>query len=150
MPNLEQHAVAEWLTALNPTAASGWPPPIRAVETAAENPQRLQALGSRLDQLASGELTILPAALSQPPLRDELRAVLAQLGAARLLRLLHWLGESDIPDCHAAIAALVDGDDATGAALRAAIAAVTRPALVRRIFAAERVAALDAASAGAG
>ena len=52
MPNLEQHAVAEWLTALNPTAASAWPPPIRMVETAADNPQRLQALGSRLDQLA--------------------------------------------------------------------------------------------------
>ena len=147
MPNLEQHAVAEWLTALNPTAASAWPPPFRMVETAADNPQRLQALGSRLDHLAPGELTILPGALSQPPLRDELRAVLAQLGAARLLRLLHWLAESDSP---AAIAVLISGDDATGAALRAAIAAVTRPALLRRIFAAERIAALDAASAGAG
>jgi hypothetical protein len=63
---------------------------------------------------------------------------------------LHWLAESDIPDYPAAIAALVDGDDATGAALRAAIAAVTRPALLHRIFAAERIAALDAASAGAG
>jgi hypothetical protein len=150
MPNLEQHAVAEWLTALNPTAASTWPPPIRMVETAADNPQRLQALGFRLDQLTPDRLTVLPAALSQPPLRDELRAVVAQLGAARLLRLLHWLAESDIPDYPAAIAALVDGDDATGAALRAAIAAVTRPALLHRIFAAERIAALDAASAGAG
>jgi hypothetical protein len=150
MPNLEQHAVAEWLTALNPTAASAWPPPFRMVETAADNLQRLRALGSRLDQFAPGELTILPGALSQPPLRDDLRNVIAQLGAARLLRLLHWLAESDIPNCPAAIAALVDGHDATGAALRAAIAAVTRPALLRRIFAAERIAALDAASAGAG
>ena len=79
--------------------------------------------------------------------QEDFRAVLAQLGAARLLRLLHWLAESDEPR---RIAVLISGDDATGAALRAAIAAVTRPALLRRIFAAERIAALDAASAGAG
>ena len=70
---------------------------------------------------------------------------MAQLGAARLMRLLHWLAEIDLPGCNAVISALVGGDDATGHALRAAIAAVTRRALLRRIFAPDRIAALQAA-----
>ena len=146
MPNLEQHAVTEWLIALRPAAATGeWPPPIRAIETEADNPERLQALGSILDQLSQGELEILSTTLREAPLRDDLRAVMAQLGAARLMRLLHWLAEIDLPGCHAVIPALIGGDDGNGAVLRAAIAAVTRPALLRRIFAPDRIAALQIA-----
>lgn len=146
MPNLEQQAVTKWLTELRPTAGSReWPPPIRAIETEADNPERLQALGSVLDQLAQGELQELSTALRDARLCDDLSGVLAQLGAARLMRLLHWLAEIEIPDCHAVIAALVAGDDATGQALRAAIAAVTRRALLRRVFAPDRIAALQIA-----
>jgi hypothetical protein len=146
MPNLEQYAVTEWLTALRPAAAAHeWPPPIRAIETEADNPERLQALGSILDQLARGELETLAAALKEPTLRDDLRAVMAQLGAARMMRLLHWLAEIDLPGCPTVISALAGGDDATGHALRAAIAAITRRALLRRIFAPDRIAALHAA-----
>jgi hypothetical protein len=83
--------------------------------------------------------------LRDAPLRDDLSTVLAQLGAARLMRLLHWLAEIEIPDCHAVIAALIASDDTTGQALRAAVAAVTRQALLRRIFARDRIAALQAA-----
>jgi hypothetical protein len=145
MPNLEQHAVTEWLTALRPAAANEWPPSIRAIETEADNAERLQALGSILDEIAGGALRSLPTALREGPLRDDLRAVMAQLGAARLMRLLHWLAEIDLPDCPAVISALIGADDAAGGALRAAIAAVTRRALLRRIFSADRIAALHAA-----
>ena len=146
MPNLEQYAVTEWLTALRPAAAAKeWPPPIRAIETEADNPERLQTLGSILDQLARGELEILATTLREAPFRDDLHAVMAQLGAARLMRLLHWLAEIDLPDCHSVISALVGGDDAASHALRAAVAAVTRRALLRRIFAPDRIAALHAA-----
>jgi hypothetical protein len=61
------------------------------------------------------------------------------------MRLLHWLAEIYLPDCPSVISALVGGHDATGHALRAAIAAVTRRALLRRIFAPDRIAALHAA-----
>ena len=143
MPNLEQHAVTEWLTELRPpAAASEWPPPIRPIETEADNPERLKALGAVLDQLADGESRQLSTALREAPLRDDLTAVLAQLGAARLMRLLHWFAEAEIPDCNAVIAAPITGDDAAGQALRAAITAVTRRALLRRIFAPDRIAAL--------
>ena len=146
MPNLEQHAVTEWLTAVRPaSAASEWPPPIRTIETEADNPERLQRFGSILDQLARGELEILATALREAPLRDDLGAVMAQLGAARLMRFLHWLAEIDLPDCPTVISALVGGDDAAGHALRGAVAAVTRRALLRRIFAPDRIAALHAA-----
>ena len=121
------------------------PPPIRAVETEADNPERLQALGSILDQFPQNELEILSTTLREAPLRDDLHAVMAQLGAARIMRLLDWLAEIDLPGCDAVISALVSGDDTTGHALRAAIAAVTRRALLRRIFAPDRIAALDAA-----
>ena len=145
MPDLEQAAVTEWLTALRPAAANEWPPAIRAIETEADNAERLQALGSILDEIPQGELPDLSTALREGPLRDDLRAVMAQLGAARLMRLLRWLAEIDSPACLAVISALVGGDDATGDALRAAIAAVTRPALLRRIFASDRIAALHGA-----
>ena len=143
MPNLEQHAVTGWLTELRPSAAANeWPPPVRAIETEADNPERLQALGSLLDQLAQRDLEELSNALRGVPLRDNMRSVLVQLGAARLMRLLHSLAEIEIPDCHAVISTLAASDDATGHALRAAITAVTRRALLRRIFAPDRIAAL--------
>jgi hypothetical protein len=142
MPNLEQHAVSEWLAALRPPAAREWPPAVRTIETQADNPARLEALGSVLDRFVPSELGELSTALRNPPLRDDLAAILAQLGAARLMRLLHWLAETETPDCHAVIAALTGGDDTAGEALRAAITAVTRQALLRRIFAPERLEAL--------
>ena len=145
MPNLEQRAVTEWLTVLRPAVATEWPPPIRAIETQADNAERLQALGAILDELVPAQLQGLSIALSKSPLRDELCAVMAQLGAARLMRLLHWLAEIDLPDCAAVISTLIGSDDGNGEALRAAVAAVTSRALLRRIFAPDRVAALHAA-----
>jgi hypothetical protein len=145
MPDLEQAAVTVWLAALRPAAATEWPPPIRAIETEGDNAERLQALGAILDELVPAQLRGLSIALSEPPLRDEVRAVMAQLGAARLMRLLHWLAEIDLPDCPTVIHTLVGGDDGNGEALRAAVAVVTSRAVLRRIFALDRIAALHAA-----
>ena len=143
MPNLEQTAVTAWLTELRPDAAlSEWPPAIRPVETQAALPERLIALGAALDDLAKADPRALTDALCRGPLRDAMRAVLAQLGAARTLRMLHWLAEADLPDCHAVIAALVEADGPEARSIRAAVAAVTQKATVRRIFAPERIAAL--------
>jgi hypothetical protein len=146
MPNLEQHAVSLWLAELLPDVnANQWPPAFRALETAADHAKRLKTLGDVLDRLASKEPQPLSAVLTEATLRGDLRAVLAQLGAARLMRLLHWLAQRDMPEPRGMIAALVAGDDAEGNALRAAIAAVTRRALFARIFAPERIVALAAA-----
>ena len=145
MPNLGQPAVIEWLAALRPAATGEWPPSMRPIETEVDNAECLRALGSILDELMPGKLQDLSIALREAPLRDDLRAVMAQLGAARLMRLLHWRAEVGLPDAPTVISALVGGDDSNGDALRAAIAAVIRRALLRRIFAPERVAALHTA-----
>jgi hypothetical protein len=143
MPNLEQTAVTAWLTELRPdAAASEWPPAIRPIETKPSLPEHLAAFGAAFDDLAKADPRALSDALCRSPLRDEVRAVLAQLGAARTLRLLHWLAEMDLPDCHAVIAALVEEDGPEARSIRAAVAAVTQKATVRRIFAPERIAAL--------
>src|SRR5207245_1371756 len=92
-----------------PAASREWPPPVRAVETEGDNLERLQAFGSLLDQLAERDLQDFSAALCEAPLRDELRTVMAQLGAARLMRLLHWLAEIDLPGCAVITQAGVNG-----------------------------------------
>jgi hypothetical protein len=146
MPNLEHTAVTAWLTELRPDAAIWeWPPAIRPVETQAALPERLVALGAALDNLAKADPRALRDGLCRSSLRDDVRAVLAQLGAARTLRLLHWLAEVDLPDCHAVITALVEQDGPEARSIRAAVAAVTQKATVRRIFAPERIAALASA-----
>jgi hypothetical protein len=147
MPNLEERAVIDWLTEVRPiTATEEWPPAIRPIEAMADAPQAFEELGQTLDELSNDNLQVLSLAIRTTWLRHDLRAVIARVGAARLLRLLHWFVEQELPDCNAVIAALVEGDTPEARALRAAVAALTRRAQLRRLFAPERVAALRAAS----
>lgn len=144
MPDLQQDAVTEWLTALDPARPDdAWPPAIRALETEAEAPGLFEDLGHLLDQFGPDETEVLAAALRAPPLAIALRAVLAQAGAARVFRVLHWLGdEGDLAQPHLVVAALTEGGSHEARALRAAIAAFTRRTLLNRLFAPDRLAAL--------
>lgn len=144
MPDLDALSVTTWLTNLSPPgAAADWPPPIRALETEMHEP--LRDLGKALDKAAKHNLARLGQTLRAEPTRDDFQAVLAQLGAARLLRLLHWLSENDTPDCHAVTAALLGGGGASARALRAAVNAALRHNTLRHIFAPDRIAALQTA-----
>ena len=58
---------------------------------------------------------------------------------------MHWLAETGMPEVHTVIGALVQADTPAANALRAAADAVTRRALIRRMFAPERISALEAA-----
>lgn len=146
MPDLKAAAVYEWLTELRPDhAGADWPPAIRPVETTGGIAARLGDLGKLLDQAAASDLQALSQALRANPLRDDLTTVLAQLGVARTLRLLHWLSEVDLPECHSVIGGLLQSDRHAAGCLRAGVEAVTRQAAVRRMFAPERVTALQAA-----
>ena len=145
MPDLERVAVVEWLKNLRPEAVSlEWPPGVRPNEAEGSVSAQLQALGEALDRFEGSDLQALAMALQANPLRDDLTAVLAQLGAARMLRLMHWLAETGMPDVHTVIGALVQADSPAASALRAAVDAVTRRALLRRMIAPERVSALEA------
>ena len=145
MPDLERRAVIAWLAEVRPdTAGHDWPPAIRSVETSLDALDRLALIGRLLDSVPDDALPEL-AALLQGQALDSMRAIMAQLGAARALRIVHWLGERDLPNSHLVLAALIEGDDADCNALRATLAAVTRRAVVQRLFSAERIAALEAA-----
>ena len=148
MPNLEQHAVAEWLAELlTGSATSDWPPVMRQVEMDRQVAADLASLGGALDGLAGEDLPRLAGVLQGKTLQDDLRTVLAQLGAARPMRLLHWMAEVDVPDFQEIIAKLMREDIVSARALRASVAAVTRIATVHRMVAPERVSALEAACA---
>lgn len=147
MPNLEEQAVTGWLAELRPGDQVTWPPAIRPIEAAGQAPDQLVALGAALDELDPAGLRRLRGALRDNQLLTELRIVLAQLGAARTLRLLHWMSEVELPDCQDVIATLTQGEGAGARSLRASIEAVTRAAMVRRMFAPDRIAALELACA---
>jgi hypothetical protein len=146
MPNLERDAVVGWLRELRPeTVFVEWPPAVRPIETESSVSSQLTALGETLDQFDQSDLQALARSLQTNPLRDDLTAVLAQLGAARMLRLMHWMAETGMPEVHTVIGALVQADTPAANALRAAADGVTRRALIRRMFAPERISALEAA-----
>jgi hypothetical protein len=150
MPNLEEHAVRAWLIEIRPTKpADAWPPTIRPIEAVDEVPSLLLALGDLLDEFTAVDGERLQAALRDDLLLAELQAVLAQMGAARALRLLHWIAESTAPHSHAVVTMLAAGETAAAKALRATISSVTRRAALQRMFSAPRVAALQSAALAA-
>ncbi len=144
MPNLDQADVTAWLAGWR-AGEDAWLPAVRAVECAADAPGRLAALGKSLDQAHGANLGLLSKRLRSEPTLNSLRAVLAQLGAARALRLLHWISEADLPEGGALLAGLLQADDEAGAALRTAVEGLRRKLVLARIFAPERLAALQAA-----
>lgn len=147
MPNLQQNTVTDWLVAIHPARSqSEWPPSVRPIETQDEAPELLGELGNLLSRFGDGQLEELSRALRTQVLASPLRETLVQLGAARLFRLLHWLGEREVPDSHLVVAALVEGNSDEARALRGAITAFMRRILLTRLFAPDRLAALQAAT----
>jgi hypothetical protein len=146
MPDLSERIVTDWFTSLRrANSADEWPPPVRPIEQEADVPARLVATGNAFESHAADDLALLSAALRYPPLHDSMTVVMAQLGAARVTRLLHWFAECGLPECHMVIAALLRDDTEPGRALRAAVEAVTRRAILDRMFGPDRIATLAAA-----
>jgi hypothetical protein len=148
MPDLRRDAVTGWLATLDPARRDeDWPPAVRALETQSDAPSLFKDLGHLLDQFEVGEMETLAAALRSHPVAVPLRAILAQSGAGRVFRILHWLGdECAIAEPRLLVAILTEGGSLEARTLRAAITAVTRHALLARLFAPDRLAALQAAT----
>jgi len=150
MLDLRTDAVTDWLRLVRPPdATTDWPPPIRPVEATACAEALLAELGDLLEREGKSNTASLAAKLQHPELAPNLQDLFAQLGAARPLRILHWLNERDIPNSYAIIAAVVSGDTPAAHALSATIAAVTRRATLNRLFAPERLAELQIATESA-
>jgi hypothetical protein len=98
----------------------------------------LIALGAVLSDIETQNPSLLPVALSAAPARTELQTVIAQLGAARLLRILDWLA-SNLPDAPTLFRELSEGRTANAQAIRSAIRALTARNTLTRMFSLDRV-----------
>lgn len=147
MPDLSAAATHTWFGILTPSRSEAeWPPPFRPLEAQGDALALFGDLGRLLDQLARHSPAALSAALRKLPLLEELQAVLAQAGAARVFRFLHWLDERQLPDSHLVVASLIEGSSPDAAALRATVTGLTRQQLFGRLFAPDRIAVLQAAT----
>jgi hypothetical protein len=150
MPNLDTIAAQDWLRALHPGhAPPDWPPPIRAIEEPTAHARALVDLGDDLDQLASGADGTLHALLADPATLDELRTLLCQVGAARLLALVHFLAENAEPGSAPLPVVLSRAETGEAIALRSALRALSRRFTLQRLFSPERLSALRTAIADA-
>lgn len=150
MLDLRTSAVLNWLQLIRlrePTGA--WPPPVRDLEASEEAQALLTDLGQRLDQAAahaparlSGQLTTAVAILS-------LQDILAQLGAARTMRIMHWLREIGVPEGVAAGNAIMRGDTHAARAIRACVTTVSRQGALARLMSPERLEELASAAQAA-
>lgn len=146
MLDLGTTAVVHWLSERQPEGPAPGHDLVRPVEEAPEVQPSLLALGGALDAARARNDALLAKHLCGDPVRDDLRGVLAQLGAARMLRVLDWLTESAAPDRRRVLEAVLESDPSgAGQALRAAIQDLNRQALLARIFAQDRLDALLAA-----
>ena len=150
MPNLDTIAAQDWLRALHPGhVPPDWPPSIRAIEKPTVHARALVDLGDDLDQLTSRGDGSLHALLADHAARDDLRTLLCQVGAARLLALMHFLSENAEPGSAPLPVVLSRAETAEALALRSALRALSRRFTLQRMFSPERLSALRTAIADA-
>jgi hypothetical protein len=148
MPNLRIADVKDWFSAAHgPLAPNDWPPPIRAIEERDSHPRLLAELGAALDEAADHDAGYVSAVLLEDNGPERLRGIVAQLGLARLLRVLHWALETDLSNVQYLVPRLLAGEDLDARALRSALTALNRRITLERMFSPARIAALDAACA---
>ena len=121
----------------------------RAIERRGDAPGLLEDLGRFLDSVGDRSPADLSRLLQTIPVQTALTEVLAQLGAARLMRFFHWLDEAGIPDSHLIVATLIEGDHHAARTLRSAVAVFTRSHVITRLFAADRLERLQIATEAA-
>ncbi|BFL66190.1 type IVB secretion system protein IcmW [Roseomonas mucosa] len=137
MPDLERDGVLEWVRRAEPAVAAMVAGLILPVEDDPAVLPLLTAFGQHLDKDAGGGGS-LAGLFTDEGLH--LREAMAQLGVARLLRLLAWFDEAPVGRFHPWPEALLrDETTEAGACLRAMLAALHRQTLLERLFAPARL-----------
>ena len=138
MPDLDRVPVLDWVSACAPEVTTWCPAPVRSIEEDREILAALVDLGHALD---------IPRQLFEHGnAAGDLHAVLLQLGPARLLRLLGWLGNEGDEERAAVLAALLGGVHGDAVHLKAIFQALHRRELLGRIFDETRLQLLLAAT----
>jgi len=145
MPDLSSTGIGEWLrfhTELPPHDLTG----ISAVELPEAVMPALVRFGETLDYALGRDPAGLSQRLRHDPGRDLLRTILTHVGPAHCLRLLDWLSQPELGPPHLLFDALLTADpEGAGEAIRTLVRSLHRRALLRRLFAPARLAALLAA-----
>jgi hypothetical protein len=142
MLDLNEASVVAWFTPIRPPSRqNSWPPATRPIERADGMGPLLEALGAVLSELEHDSPASLPDALLAPSVRQDLRTILAQFGAARLLRIVEWLALSQ-PQASQIVTALAHGQTASARTISSSLRALTARAALTRIFSPDRTAAL--------
>lgn len=144
MPDLSSDVIMAWLRDREPHLVVRGDDDERPVDDHAAVLPAVLRLGGLLDECLARAPAAFRARFLSERTRATTRAVLAQLGQGRRLRLLQWL--SDVPGLEDLPADLLrDASSETGVFLRAEIVALHRVAALDRIFGEERIAMLLAA-----
>ncbi len=144
MPDLERSSVLNWLQRSEPRIASEGGPLFRPVEDLPEVRALLTELGESLDAVPAAR-----AALSEDA-GELAREVMAQLGMARMLRLVEWLdgrGPAEAAGQELQALLLRNEDTEAGRLIRTTLQVLHRRSLLDCIFAPDRVQALLASLA---
>lgn len=143
MPDLHRSSALAWLNGVAPSFARRCSAAIRPLEDVAAVHPLLVEFGAALDRACDARPACVVPALLGGAAGAELREVLAQLGPARLLRLLAWFDGAPLPE-HERLreALLADGLSDAGEVLHAMLRELHRQALLARIFSPDRLAAL--------
>lgn len=144
MLDLHPHAVAGWLKAIQPARTDAdWPPPIRPIEASDDAAGLFEQLSEALGKHQDDGGARLAVALADPKMAASLRTVLAQLGAARMLRIVAALSDVLPDETMAPLQRdLRDRRTAEGRALGAALDATAHTTLRGRLTAQHRLEAL--------
>jgi len=137
VPELDRAPVLDWVTAYQPSLLAWVGGPMRDIEDDERVRSTLTDLGRSLEAVEAG--LGLPAAMSSADAPRDFRAVLAQLGPARLLRLVCWLAAEGSPERAAVLHLLFAGLHPDAAALRAALEVLHRRELLTRLFSETRL-----------
>ncbi|WOJ91790.1 hypothetical protein RZS28_18855 (plasmid) [Methylocapsa polymorpha] len=147
MPDFSPGAVKSWLTKREPDLASGLPDALQRLQADPRVETALLALGLALDETRANAPDGLFELLNRDPGRTAFRAVLEQLGDARMVLLLDWLAAPNSPNKRALLTALLLPDAGDPApAILATLRDLNRHALILRMFGEERIHALFSVS----
>jgi hypothetical protein len=147
VPDLSRDAVLNWVR-------SDEPDKLHLTQGAAtvhpEVEAALRHLGAALDTALACDPNALSRDLLSGPAREDMRAVLGQLDTPSILRLIGWMLREGLPQGDAVLASILAADQTgTGQYLQSVLAQANRPALLARLFAPDRLAALlDACQVG--
>lgn len=143
MLNFTEADVAAWFAPIRPPACQNtWPPAFRPMERGGSAEPLLHELGAVLTELDVQDPPILPDALMDATVQRDLQTVVAQLGAARLLRLVDW-SIATLPRGSQLLAQLSQGRTANAQAIRSSLRALTVRDTLARMFSSDRVAELQ-------